>query len=449
MVLLNHKKGKGFEKHRMNEKEMELQQSNTLSDEDTEEYLRTALKAGTLALGSGAETARSNTIVQKILESSGSKDYVSTVISKSIIASLNGKTEMARVANWSTNLNKISASNEISKKIEKGELTIRQAKEKLDELEHTTIYNFLLRLLAFVAVTVSMPILLNGTVVDCAAATVCGVIMAFLDALFRRIRIHEFASIVAQTFIMITIGGLAAFLTGGRIILDIIMTAAITPLFPGLALTNAVRDTLQGDYVSGAGRLLEAGVKALAISFGSALGLLAATFLSGSLVNRMFDSPYGIIADNAAIFWIYAGAALIYSAGYCVLFEVTPKFLIWGALVGCIGKTLGVYIVYHTEKEILGAFIATVVTAILAQILSRIFNTPAIPFLIAGIMALVPGRLLSNSISLLISGSFAEGGTKLLNTLMIAGSIAVAIFLVDTIFLTAHRIKNKKLMKES
>ena len=102
----------------MNEKEMELQQSNTLSDEDTEEYLRTALKAGTLALGSGAETARSNTIVQKILESSGSKDYVSTVISKSILASLNGKTEMARVANWSTNLNKISASNEISKKIE-------------------------------------------------------------------------------------------------------------------------------------------------------------------------------------------------------------------------------------------------------------------------------------------------------------------------------------------
>ncbi|MDO4734263.1 MAG: hypothetical protein Q4A51_03285 [Lachnospiraceae bacterium] len=40
MVLLNHeKKEKGFEKHKMNEKEMALQQPNTLSDEDTEELI--------------------------------------------------------------------------------------------------------------------------------------------------------------------------------------------------------------------------------------------------------------------------------------------------------------------------------------------------------------------------------------------------------------------------
>lgn len=420
--------------------------ATNLSDEETEQYLRTALMAGEIALKSGAETARCEKIVQKILESSGSKNCVTSVISTSIIASLNGKAQIATVENWSTHLNKISGCNEISHKIADGELEIQEAQKKLQELDQTVIYRFLLRLLAYIAVTVSMPVLLNGTFADCGAATVCGIVMAFVDALFRRLRIHMFASIVVQTFFMVVCGSLWAFLTGGRITLDIIMAAAITPLFPGLALTNAVRDTLQGDYVSGAGRLLEACVKALAISFGAALGLMFSTFVTGSMSENMYDSPYGIIADNPAMFLIYAAAALIYSAGYCILFEVTPRFIIWGALVGCIGKTLGMYINYHTGTNVLGAFLATIATAVLAQILSKLFKTPAIPFLISGIMALVPGRSLYVSISEIFFGSYGDGGAALMNTIMVAGAIAVAIFLVDTVFLTAQRIKKKKIM---
>ena len=440
-----------------NIKAMELQMasektepaSTNLTNEEVEQYLRTALEAGKIALENGAETARCDSIINNILRASGSEDFVTSVISTSIIASLNGKTQIVTIKNWSTNLNKISVANEVAQKVADGNLEIQEARKKLHILDHTTNYNFLLRLLSYVIVTISMPILMNGTFVDCAAAAGCGIVMAFIDALFRRIRIHAFASITIQALIMVLCGSLIAILSQGRVTLDIIMTSAITPLFPGLALTNAVRDTLQGDYVSGAGRLLEANVKALAIALGAALGLLVATLITGPLREQMLDTPYGIIADNAAIFWIYAAAALFYSAGYCILFEVTPKYIIWGSLVGCVGKTLALFINYQTGTEVMGTFLATVATAILAQILSRIFKTPAIPFLIAGIMALVPGGALYTSVLLIITGSVREGGARLLEALMIAGAIAVAIFLIDTIFLTAHRIRRKRIMKRS
>ena len=47
-----------------------------------------------------------------------------------------------------------------------------------------------------------------------------------------------------------------------------IITGAIMPLLPGLAITNAIRDTVNGDLVSGVARTAEALLKAIAIAAG-------------------------------------------------------------------------------------------------------------------------------------------------------------------------------------
>ena len=49
---------------------------------------------------------------------------------------------------------------------------------------------------------------------------------------------------------------------------------AIMPAVPGTAITNAIRDTLRGDYNSGTARAVEAAVTALSISIAVAIGLL-------------------------------------------------------------------------------------------------------------------------------------------------------------------------------
>ena len=62
-----------------------------------------------------------------------------------------------------------------------------------------------------------------------------------------------------------------------------IIIGAIMPLLPGLAMTNAIRDTMRGDLVSGVARGAEALLVAVALGTGAGLVLKAAMLLRGGL----------------------------------------------------------------------------------------------------------------------------------------------------------------------
>ena len=64
-----------------------------------------------------------------------------------------------------------------------------------------------------------------------------------------------------------------AVLFGHLINMDVVIISSIMPLVPGVAITNAVRDTLQGDYLSGMARILEVFLKAAAIALGVGVGI--------------------------------------------------------------------------------------------------------------------------------------------------------------------------------
>ena len=53
--------------------------------------------------------------------------------------------------------------------------------------------------------------------------------------------------------------------------LDMVIIGGIMPIVPGVVFTTAMRDTLNGDYTSGASRILEAAVIAIAVAVGVAL----------------------------------------------------------------------------------------------------------------------------------------------------------------------------------
>jgi len=55
---------------------------------------------------------------------------------------------------------------------------------------------------------------------------------------------------------------------------DTIIISAIMPLLPGTVLTNGIRDTFRGDYMSGAAKILEAFVIAIFIAIGIGAGLV-------------------------------------------------------------------------------------------------------------------------------------------------------------------------------
>ena len=59
----------------------------------------------------------------------------------------------------------------------------------------------------------------------------------------------------------------------GRDTLEVIITGAMMPLVPGLSMTQAIRDTMRGDLVSGVARAAEAVLIAVAVAAGVGLVL--------------------------------------------------------------------------------------------------------------------------------------------------------------------------------
>lgn len=62
-------------------------------------------------------------------------------------------------------------------------------------------------------------------------------------------------------------------LFGNLINIDVVMISGIMPV-PGLAITNAIRDTIKGDYLSGTARILEAFLTAVGLALGIAFGIM-------------------------------------------------------------------------------------------------------------------------------------------------------------------------------
>ena len=60
-----------------------------------------------------------------------------------------------------------------------------------------------------------------------------------------------------------------------------IISGAIMPLLPGLAVTNAMRDTIRGDLVSGGARVIEAILSVMMLAAG--IGLML-TMLGGGIL---------------------------------------------------------------------------------------------------------------------------------------------------------------------
>ena len=81
--------------------------------------------------------------------------------------------------------------------------------------------------------------------------------------------------------------------------------------------------------------------------------------------------------------------------------------------------------------------------AILAHIFARVFKAPVTVFLIPGILILVPGAGLFRSAYQLFLGTQSMAGYYMLQTLQIAGMIALAIFVVDSFFTVYNRAKGK------
>ena len=123
-----------------------------------------------------------------------------------------------------------------------------------------------------------------------------------------------------------------------------------------------------------------------------------------------------------------------------IVLDLPKKDLGWSGVPGGVCWLVYLLIREETGSLIFAAFLSGLSVALLGHILARILRAPVSVFLIPGILPLVPGTSIYNCVYNIIRSSREQSTYYLIETMQIAGAIAMAVFLMDSMF---KMIKNK------
>lgn len=240
--------------------------------------LDTAVLAGGIMLSSGAETYRVEDTMEHILKTSKCESIEALALMTGIVATINGEemespiTVVKTINDRNTNLNNIIKVNAISRKYCGGSISLEEAYEQLkcvDEKQYSrTVFN-----IATAGIAIGFAMMFGGSGMDVVATALTGILLAGCISIGKIIKMNSIlADVLSCTAIAILTMVLKAFVVS-KLNMDIIIVSTIMPIVPGVAITNAIRDTLQGDYLSGCARILEAFLKAASIALGIGIGM--------------------------------------------------------------------------------------------------------------------------------------------------------------------------------
>lgn len=237
--------------------------------------VKTALHAGRIMIENGSEVARVSDTIRRIAINAGfpdSKVYVTiTGIMMSVSDGENAQIEP--VASRSIDLEKITIVNDLSRQFADKSISLAIFEKRLTELEaHPKYFPLGWQLLSAGLVSGTLEVVFRSNLGDFWITCLIGLIgWAVFYGVNRLVRVRFLSEFLAAVAIGL-MALLAVHLHLGNSTDDIII-GSVMPLVPGVPLTNAVRDILAGDLVSGIARGIEALMSAIAIGSGIAIML--------------------------------------------------------------------------------------------------------------------------------------------------------------------------------
>lgn len=233
-----------------------------------------ALFAGEIMMKSGAEIYRVEDTVTRICKACGIPYVEVFATMTGIFASLDEGSEdsdmhtfIKRIRSTNIDLEKISNINQFSREFTTTDLSVEEGMERLKEIQNVKQFKFSLRVLGSVLIASFFTVMLGGSLPDFAAAAIVGLVVYFATVLFDRLELNLFikdflsCGLVAFLSLVLVKSGLGDHS-------NLIIIGSIMMFLPGVAITNAVRDSLSGDLLSGLARAMEAVLVAVAIACG-------------------------------------------------------------------------------------------------------------------------------------------------------------------------------------
>ncbi len=138
--------------------------------------------------------------------------------------------------------------------------------------------------------------------------------------------------------------------------------------------------------------------------------------------------------------------------GFSIFFNSPIKSLIPSGTIGGIGWTVYMILFNFSGNAILANFFAAALISLLSEILARKMKYPAIIFVIPGMLPLIPGLGLYNTMLSLVEGNYTNAVSVGTNALFVSASIAMGVLLITSLVKTYYIIRleihNKKLQLE-
>lgn len=404
--------------------EQNIAQEARLTKREAKEYLYITLEIGTEMLLSGAEVSRVEDSIERICKSFGAERVDVLTITASIICTIYTKdygpvTQSRRIHGQQTNLHRLEELNQLSRKICMERLNREEVREELDTILNRRGFSFFTLMCMFALASGMFSLFFGGSVGDAIASACIGVMIKWMDATSKKMRINTFLSallcsliggVLAAVFVYMGLGDSMSMISIGNIML----------LIPGLALTNSMRDMFSGDTVSGTMRFVESILLAMTIAFGFAK---AAQFCGNVFkIQEVAENP---VFSQTMTYLIQLGTVFIGTMAFSIIFNIN-KNKIWEAAIGGV-LGWGVYLLLGCwlQSDPVKFLIASLILTFYSEICAKIKKTPTTIFLVSAAIPLLPGGFLYKTLRYGVEGDWTSFRRQGMLTFLVALAIAV------------------------
>ncbi len=254
------------------------------------DVLNLALLAGELMLKNGGETYRVEEVMLRICSTCGIDKADTFVTPTSIMLMFDDghdpgytyslqRTIKAR----DLNLSKVSEINNFSRLFSPDKMSVEVAMEYLNNIDKGNPYKSITRI-AFAGISAAAFTLASGGQPnDTICSLIIGMIMYFFITSYALIEKNDFIRTLIASIIAAVLALLCSFL-GLCSDIQFILIGAIYILLPGIAITNAIRDAISGDLLSGLVRAFEALIIAGSIAIGVGVILNIYEIITGGVL---------------------------------------------------------------------------------------------------------------------------------------------------------------------
>lgn len=237
-------------------------------------------------LETGAEVYRVEDAVQRILRAYGLNSGEVFAIPTCIIVSMvtpAGRTftRVRRLQSSSTNIDQLERYNGLCRRLCAETPPLEEAETLMESLAaNKREYAPAVQALAYFAGAAFFCLFYGGSFADALASGLCGLAIWVCVIFFVRMGTNRFFKAIAGGAVS-ALMALALTLAGLGQSVDLVTIGALMLLVPGLIFTNAMRDIIAGDMLTGITRSAEALIVGAAIALGTGTALWLAQLLWG------------------------------------------------------------------------------------------------------------------------------------------------------------------------